>query len=330
MAWNFTVRKDFGALEAERGTVRSEPGGGPRARRGLEIRAGPDILLPIIMTPTLRPVQPLLVADRFAPLGEALIDLLRSLRQEQWRRPTVCAAWSVHDIAAHLLDTACRRVSAGRDGWGLSPPAEALESYGGLVAFLNDLNAQWVTAARRLSPRLLTDFLAIVEPRLAEHFAALDPGSAGIPVSWAGESESQAWFDVARELTERWHHQQQIRLAVGAPPLDDPDLSGPVLETFLRALPHRYRDVQAAAGAALVVRVEGRVPYAYTLRREGSGWALLAGEAADPDARIVIPEEPAWLLLTKGMAGGAARDRSTVAGDSRLADPFFGVVAVMA
>ncbi|HEV8583224.1 MAG TPA: maleylpyruvate isomerase family mycothiol-dependent enzyme [Thermoanaerobaculia bacterium] len=277
-----------------------------------------------------RPVQPLLVADRFAPLGAALINLLRSLREEQWRLPTVCAHWSVHDIAAHLLDTACRRVSAGRDGWRLPPPATSIAGYGELVSFLNDLNAQWVTAARRLSPRLLTDFLELVEPQLAETLQALDPWSGGIPVSWAGQSESQSWFDVARELTERWHHQQQIRLAVGAPPLDDPNLSGPVLETFLRALPHRYRDVQAAEGASLVARIEGRVPYAYTLRREGSGWALLAGEAAEPDARIVIPEEPAWLLLTKGMTGDAARNRARIEGDSRLSDPFFGVVAVMA
>jgi hypothetical protein len=197
------------------------------------------------------------------------------------------------------------------------------------VDFLNELNAQWVEAARRLSPRLLTDFLAIVEPQLAEYFQALDPWSPGIPVAWAGESESPLWFDLARELTERWHHQQQIRLAAGAPPLDDPSLSGPVLETFLRALPHRYRDVEAPAGACLVVRIEGKIPYAYTLQREGSGWSLLAGEIEAPASRLVLPEEPAWLLLTKGMSGEAARERAAVEGDARLAAPFFGVVAVM-
>ena len=184
---------------------------------------------------SLQPVGPLLVADRFAGLGAALIDLLRSLRQEQWSLPTVCPAWSVKDVAAHLLDTACRRVSAGRDGW-MPPPGRPIEEYGDLLAFLNELNAQWVAATRRLSPRLLTDFLELVEPRLAEFFLTLDPWSPGLPVAWAGESESPMWFDVARELTERWHHQQQIRLATGAPSLDDPRLSGPVFETFLRAL----------------------------------------------------------------------------------------------
>jgi len=278
----------------------------------------------------LEPVQPLLIADLFAGLGTELIALLRSLREEQWHLPTVCAGWSVQDVAAHLLDTACRRLSMGRDGHKPPPPGQPIDEYDGLVAFLNGLNAEWVNAMRRLSPRLLTDFLALVEPPFAEHFLTRDPWAPGVPVSWAGETESQSWFDVARELTERWHHQQQIRLAVGAPPLDDPRFAEPVLETFLRALPFRYQDVEAAEGACLVVRIEGRISYGYTLRREGGVWGLFKGEAADPAARIVLAEEPAWLLLTKGLKGETARARASVEGDDRLASPFFGIVAVMA
>jgi uncharacterized protein (TIGR03083 family) len=277
----------------------------------------------------LEPVRPILIADLFPGLGTELVGLLRSLEDEQWRLPTVCAGWSVQDVAAHLLDTACRRLSAGRDRHR-PPPGKPFEGYDGLVTFINDLNAQWVTVMRRLSPRLLTDFLALVEPPFAEHIRTLDPWAPGVPVAWAGESESKNWFDIARELTERWHHQQQIRLAVGAPPLDDPYVSGPVLETFLRALPHRYRDVAGPEGTSLVVRIEGRVPYPYTLRREESGWALLRGEASEPAARIVLPEEPAWLLLTKGLKGDAARARATDEGEEQLAAPFFGTVAVMA
>jgi uncharacterized protein (TIGR03083 family) len=274
-------------------------------------------------TDSLQPVGPLLVADRFSPLGAELIDLLRSLRPEQWNLPTVCAAWSVKDVAAHLLDTACRRLS-------MQPMGEPISDYRELLDLLNGLNAQWVAAMRRVSPRLLTDFLALVEPRLAEHLLALDPWAPGIPVAWAGESASQSWFDVARELTERWHHQLQIRLAAGAPPLDDPRWSGPVFETFLRALPYRYRDTAAPAGTSLVVRIEGRERYAYTLRRDDGEWALFTGEAAEPAARIVLPEEPAWLLLTRGMPRDTARGRARIDGDPRLAAPFFGVVAVMA
>lgn len=284
------------------------------------------------MTGTLRPLAPTLTADRFPVLGRELIALLRSLSDDQWRLPTVAPQWDVKDIAAHLLDTACRRLSMGRDGFTPPPPGRSIDGYEDLVGFINDLNAGWVLAFRRLSPRLLTDFLELVETPFGEHVLRIDPWAPALfPVAWAGEEESLAWFDIARELTERWHHQQQIRLAAGAPPLDDPWLSEPVFDTFLRALPHGYRNVSAPAGTALAVRIEGRKNYAYTLQaREGGGWDLLAGEAADPTARIVLAEEPAWLLFTKGLRGDEAKRRARIEGDPALAAQFFEILAVMA
>jgi uncharacterized protein (TIGR03083 family) len=278
----------------------------------------------------LEPLQPIHAADRFAGLGDELIRLLRSLTPEQWNLPTVCPAWTVQDIAAHLLDTACRRLSSSRDGHRPPPPETPVRGYGDLVAFLDGLNAQWVGAARRLSPRLLTDLLEILEPQLAEHLSTLDPWGPALPVAWAGETESRAWFDVARELTERWHHQQQIRLAVGAPPLDDPWWSEPVFDAFIRALPYRYREVDAPGGAALAVRIEGRRPYRYTLRRDGPSWILLRGEAPRPAAKITLDEQTAWLLFTKGIRPDEARAKAVLEGEPRLAAPYFQVLSVMA
>lgn len=48
-------------------------------------------------------------------------------------------------------------------------------------------------------------------------------------MSWAGEEQSANWFDTAREFTERWHHQQQIRLAVGQPGIMSREFYYPVL-----------------------------------------------------------------------------------------------------
>jgi len=275
-------------------------------------------------------LEPIHAADRFAGLGDELVRLLRSLTPEQWKLPTVCPAWTVQDIAAHLLDTACRRLSASRDGYMPPPPETPIQGYGDLVAFLNGLNAQWVGAARRLSPRLLTDLLEILEPQLAEHLLTLDPWGPALPVAWAGETESQAWFDVARELTERWHHQQQIRLAVGAPPLDDPRWSEPVFDAFIRALPYRYREIDAPEGTTLVIRIAGRKPYVYTLRRDGPSWTLLRGEAFQPTAKITLDEQTAWLLFTKGVRPDAAREKATLEGEPQLTAPYFQVLSVMA
>lgn len=283
------------------------------------------------MAAGLAPVEPLFVAPLFPEVGRELVALLRSLSPADWERGTVARQWRVRDVAAHLLDTALRRLSMGRDGFQPPPPEAPIASSVDLVAFLNRLNAEWVRAFHRLSPGVLTELLEDVEPRFAAHMAALDPWEKALfPVAWAGESESQNWFDLARELTERWHHQQQIRLAVGAPPLNAPHLVAPVLESFLRALPPRYAEVEAPEGTAVVFSALGQEPYEFTLRRGPSGWELLRGAAEASAASASLPEETAWLLFTKGVSGEQARAASVLTGEERLLAPIFATLAVMA
>lgn len=279
----------------------------------------------------LRALGPIDASPLFAPLGAELLALLRALRPEQWTLPTICPGWEVRDIAAHLLDSGLRRVAIDRDGHLSPPPEEPIRSYADLVAFLNRLNAEWVRAMRRLSTASLVEHLELLEARLPGVFAALDPhAKAHFSVAWAGEEESRVWFDVARELTERWHHQQQIRLAVGAPPLRDPRWSQPVLETFLRALPHRYRAVEAANGTRAEIRITGAEVYVYTLQRDADAWSLWQGEGKQPAATAILDEETAWRVMTRGMGGEEAMRRARLEGERSLLEPFFHTLAVMA
>ena len=160
------------------------------------------------------PRGPLLTAHLFPTLDDRLIDLLRALSPDDWERQTIAPRWKVKDVAAHLLDTQLRTLSFGRDGYTLSPPP-AIASDRDLVAFIDRLNADGVTVYRRFSPSLLIAWIERTSREAAAYYASLDPfGPARFGVSWAGESVSANWFDLARELTERWHHQQQLRLAV--------------------------------------------------------------------------------------------------------------------
>lgn len=290
---------------------------------------------------------PLLVADRFAPLGRELIKLLLDLPASAWTAPTVARAWTVKDIVAHLLDTALRRISLERDGWSTPPPGP-IESYDQLVGFLNDLNHSWVEPLRRVSPRSLIEMMTLAEANLAALLSERDPFStATFAVSWAGEDSSKSWFDIARELTERWLHQQQIRLAVGAPPLADRFYAAPVFETFLRALPPRYAALDRPPATTVALTIGGPdstdrstsaapqaapppAPLRFALRRGDSGWSLWRGTPATPATTIEIPEEAAWLLFTKGITGAQARERSTVSGDLELLAPVFSTLAIMA
>ena len=106
-----------------------------------------------------------------------------------------------------------------------------------LVAFVNRMNAEWVAVARRMSPRVIVDLLEVTGPWVVDLFGATDPfAPAHWSVTWAGEESSAHWFDVGRDYTERWLHQQQIRDAVGAQPLTGP-----------RVAPSRARSVRSGA-----------------------------------------------------------------------------------
>lgn len=274
------------------------------------------------------------VVELFPELDAELISLLRGLSDEDWSRPTAAGAWTVKDIAAHLLDTAVRRLAFDRDRLPSVPPDRPIEGYADLVAFLNELNHVWVKAMKRVSPRLLTDFLETTGAELSEHFASLDPsGPALFSVAWAGEETSEIWFDVAREYTERWHHQQQIRDAVGAPGLTSRRLMHPVLDAFLRGLPHAYRSVEAEEGTAIAVEITGEAGGEWALVREGGSWRLYEGAPVDPHrprARVRMDQDTAWRRMTKGITKEAAAERSEVTGDIELGEPVFGMLSVMA
>lgn len=269
------------------------------------------------------------VVELFPELDARLIPLLRGLSAEDWNRIAV-GSWTVKDVAAHLLDTAVRRLSFDRDRMPPAPPDRPIHGYGDLVAFLNDLNHVWVKAMKRMSPRLLTDLLESTGRQLSEHLATLDPSAPALfSVAWAGEETSESWFDVAREYTERWHHQQQIREAVGAPGLTGRRLLHPVLDAFLRALPHAYREIEAAEGTAVAVVVEGEAGGEWALVREGR-WKLYEGAPEAPGARVRMDQDTAWRRMTKGITREQAAERSEVTGDRGLGEPVFGMLSVMA
>jgi uncharacterized protein (TIGR03083 family) len=279
---------------------------------------------------TLTPVGPVNLVPLFPGLYRELMSLLRGLGPAEWQKPTACALWSVKDVAAHLLDSCLRRLSLGRDGLDLSP-ARPIQSYADLVGYLNQLNAEWVTAMRRVSPRLLMDFLDRAEPQLHAHFAALDPQApARFGVAWAGEEESPVWFDTGREYTERWLHQQQIREAVGAPRLSARAWLYPALDIFVRALPYTYRAVPAEPGTEVRLEIVGEAGGVWTLARGATGWTLLAGSSVAPQARIGMEQETAWKLFSKGLTPEQARRDIRIEGHPSLGRPILGALAVMA
>lgn len=273
----------------------------------------------------MREPSPIDVLDLFPEERNALLNLLNSFSAEEWSLPTICAGWSVREVALHILGGDISNISRRRDSFqGLDfAPGEDL------VTFLNRANEEWVRAARRFSPQVILDFLRLTGPLLDAYWNSLDLNAIGGGVSWAGLDRAPVWLDVAREYTEHWMHQQHIRDAVGKPGLTDRRFMGPVLQAFAFALPVALRDYRAQDGTSVQFHVDGEAGGDWTVVRRQEGWKLYTGSAAAHDARVDIDQATAWQFLTKGLSPEQARRRAHVSGDEALGATLLSAVAII-
>lgn len=280
----------------------------------------------------MNPTVPIPTLHLFAKLDQLLIELLKSLSPDDWDLPTLSPQWTVKDIAAHLLDGNLRALSIARDGYKGDPPVN-VNSYRDLVNYLNDLNTIWVLAYRRISPKMLIEMLETSGKEYVAYLNTLKPFEAAIfPVAWAGEKESQNWFHIAREYTEKWHHQQQIREAIGLQHvLMTKELFYPCIDTFMRALPYAYSKLEAAIGTLVKVEVTGEGGGVWFLEKTFSGWRFVKNLAmAQPAAAVTMPDNIAWKLFTKAVSATGANNDIKTNGDVNLIKPVFSMLSVMA
>ena len=281
----------------------------------------------------MEPLDPVLVCHLFPPERQALLQLLRDLDEQAWHTPTICAGWSVKDIAQHLLADDLGVLSRKRDSFDYLSIVKTpynLDSWADLVAFINEANAIWVQATRRLSRQVLCSLLEFSGEELNRYFSSLDPYAIGDRVSWAGPAPAPIWLDIAREYTERWMHQQQIRDTVGKPGLKEREFFAPVLATFIRALPHTYRDVQASDGTRIHLTITGEAGGEWTLLRDKGQWVLGKATASEAHASVSLEQETAWRLFTKGISKDDALLRVTISGDSSLGAIALNTVSIIA
>ncbi len=272
-------------------------------------------------------LEPLDVRDLFRDERAALVALLRDLGPEMWGAPTVCPGWDVHDISLHLLDNDAGRLSSRRDGH--SRGSNASFDYVAMAKAIDEENEGWVRATRHLSPRLVTALLSFLGNELDEYLADIDPWQEGVPVAWSGTGPTPNWLDIAREYTERWVHQQQIREAVGRPDLLERRWLHPVLDTFMRSLPRAYDTEEAPLGTSVVVTILGSAGGRWAIVRDAARSRLVASESVTPAAEVSLHEGIAWRLLSRMTSPGQAAGDIRLIGDRALGLPATRAVAVM-
>jgi uncharacterized protein (TIGR03083 family) len=262
-----------------------------------------------------RDVRPMLTRER-----EDLLELLGGLTDEEWSAPSAVAGWRVKDLALHLLDDDLGWLSRGRDG-DASGLLDSSES--SFVAALAAKNQRWIDGAQGLSRHVVTDLLRWSGGEMDRYYAGMNLSDLG-SVAWASDASVPLWFDLAQDLTERWVHQQQIRVSLDRDDGYRDRYLAEVLRTSVWAAPHQYR-VLAEQGVEVIVRLGGTG--VWTLVSDGRGqWSLHERTAAKPSAAVSLTDDGAWRLFTGArLAHGDVRAE----GDSRLAEPLLQVRGIL-
>jgi uncharacterized protein (TIGR03083 family) len=283
------------------------------------------------VSPGIQPSPPIDVRDLFPAERQALLQLLSGLTDDQWATPTVCPGWTVKDVALHVLGVDLGNLSVQRDGFiDASTAGPRGDEWEALVAFVADLNETWVRAARRLSPRLLCELLAVTGEMIAAYFGTLDLLAMGHPVSWAGPHPAPVWLHVAREYTERWVHQQQIRDALALPGFDDPQYVAPVLAAFVHALPHTLRHSGAVPGTRVRLTIRGPAGGSWVALRMEDRWVLGQADDGPATATVTVDQDLAWRLFTKAVTPADVLPRLRIEGDRALGAVVLDTVSIIA
>src|ERR1700716_1821631 len=102
-------------------------------------------------------LTPFECAHLLRTVDEKLIDLLSALAPSEWELQTVAPLWKVRDVAAHLLDTALRKLSLVRDSCCVE--TTDIRSHQDVITSVNRLNREGVAVYRRLSPQVLIEMM---------------------------------------------------------------------------------------------------------------------------------------------------------------------------
>jgi len=266
----------------------------------------------------------------FKSLDERLIALLQSLSEEDWNKRTVAVKWTVKDVASHLLDGNLRTLSMQRDGYFGEKPV-GVHDYQELVNWLNRLNAEWLKATHRISPGVLIDLHRATGPVVSDYYASLDPWKEAVfSVDWAGESKSYNWMHVAREYTEKWHHQQQIREATNHEGIMTKEFFYPAISTFFFALPHTFSRIEAPIGTVVNVKVKGEGGGDWYITKEEDKWSLLEEVQEKAATMVEIPADISWKLFSKSLRPAEVSSVVKITGDQVLGHHVLEMVSVMA
>lgn len=232
----------------------------------------------------MHPLEPFLLAWR--DTADALFDLLPTLDDDDWSKPTDLPGWSVHDVAAHLAHL--ESVLAGFDP---GPPATPA---GGTSPSASYTQSGVDARADRSPEELVEELRRSVEARterlrdLPDPSARPDLTPGGVDWTWEVLLRNRA-IDI-------WSHEQDIRRAVGRPGNLGSGGAQVTTHSFAAGMPFVLgKRVAPQPGTSVVWRITGDVPLEVGAIVGDDGRAT-AEVADEPDAALTLTNESFTVL----------------------------------
>ena len=260
--------------------------------------------------------------DTWAVAVEDAVTLLRSLRDEDWSRPTDCPGWDVRAVAAHLAHLESELAGNPQDEVEVPALAHVTSSLGAYTE-------RGPIARREWSPAAVVNEL---EESASIRLAALraDPptdGSVRAPVTpgnigWTWETL------LSNRALDVWMHEQDIRRAVGRPGGLDTAAARHTVGVFARDLGYVVgKRVAPAPGTSVVLDVTGAQPVHTAVEVGADGRARSVREdPGDPTVTLRLDTE-AYVVLCGGRRPASDLDVE-VGGDGALGRRVLDAMAV--
>jgi hypothetical protein len=248
------------------------------------------------------------VFNEYKGLLDKLISFLKTLSLKDWNRSTILPEWKVADIAVHLLSGCIRKCSSVMNYQSGIKKYSEPQTYSSIVKMINENNEKWVNILRDLNRELIIELLNENYSRLILKFSKLDPEDESVhSVAWAGEDISKNWFDTAREYTELWHHQMQIREAFNDFEILDDYYYYKVIKTFFAALPNHFKKLNREVSYNLLIKIKDMKNGEWILVKNTEGLVVSNEPENYADNFVIIEKNDAWKIFTKAVTYDTAK-----------------------
>ena len=242
---------------------------------------------------------------------DSMIDLCRTLSEDEWKTQTECPGWSVQDNISHIIGTE-------RMLEGLPASTHQSAKFDWVKNPIGGFNENEVDERRnKPGSEVLAEFEELIARRKATLSNAGDEYFDRDMITPTGPGTMADFLDI--RVLDNWVHEQDIRNAIGKPGHDQAPAAVHTIGRMIRTLPIVVgKRAQTPEGESVVISITEPVRRLVPIGVNNGRAEFLSEIPANPLALIEM-DSNTFIRLANGRCKPAqCADRISLAGDTQL------------